>query len=113
MGSKFYQILTDREGFVYVHPMRSKSQYGKYLNVVTRDIGVPKTLISYNAGKQTGTHTELQECICRCRIGGRTTEPYSTCHNISEGMIKILKYKDELRRIRRRVPKRIRDFSLV
>ena len=44
------QIFTDREGFVYVHPMRSDSQYGEALNALAGDIGVPNTLISDHAG---------------------------------------------------------------
>ena len=44
------QIFTDGEGFVYIHPNKSKSQTGKALNVVTIDIIVPNTLISYNEG---------------------------------------------------------------
>ena len=57
--------------------MQSKSQAGEYFNVATRDIGVPDTLISDNSGEQMGPQTELQECISRYRIDGRTTEPYS------------------------------------
>ena len=56
---------------------------------------------------------EVQEYICRCRIYGRTTEPYSHGQNISEGMIKILKDKSKCRRIRWRVPKHIWYFGLV
>ena len=41
----------DKKGFVYVHPIQSKSQSEEDLNVVTRDIGVPNTLISDNAGE--------------------------------------------------------------
>ena len=49
------------EGFIYVHPMRSKSQAVESLNVVTRDIGVPNTLIPGNAVEQTVPQIELQE----------------------------------------------------
>ena len=41
------QTFTDGEGFVYIHPMQSKSQSGEDLNIVIKDIGVPNTLISY------------------------------------------------------------------
>ena len=51
IGNTCAQIFTDGEGFVYVHPIQYKSQAGEYLNVVTRDIGVPNTLISDNTGK--------------------------------------------------------------
>ena len=63
IGNTRAQISTDREGFVHVHYMQSKSQDGKYLNEVTRYIGVPNTLISDNAGEQTGPRKELQKCI--------------------------------------------------
>ena len=82
------QIFTEREGFVYLHSMKSKSQAVEALNVTTRNIGVPNTLISDNTGEHTGPHTELHEFIrCYC-ICGRTTEPYSHWQNRSEGMIK-------------------------
>ena len=45
IGNTCAQIFTDVEGFVYVYPMRSKSQSGEDFNVATRDIGVPNTLI--------------------------------------------------------------------
>ena len=50
IGNICAQIFTDGEGFIYVNPMESKSQAGEYLNVVTRDIGVPNTLILDYAG---------------------------------------------------------------
>ena len=57
----------DGEVFVYIHPIISKSQDGEALNVVTRDIGFPKILISDNVGEHTGPQTEPKECIrCFC-----------------------------------------------
>ena len=53
------QIFTEREGFVYLHSMKSKSQAVEAINLVARDIGVPNTLISDNSGKQTVTKKEL------------------------------------------------------
>ena len=65
----------DGEGFVFVHPMRPKSQSGEALNVATRGIGVPKTLISNNRGEQIVPQTELQECIRCWNIDGITKKP--------------------------------------
>ena len=45
IGNTFAQIFTDREGLVYVYPIQSELQAREYFNVVTRDIGVPNTLI--------------------------------------------------------------------
>ena len=45
IGNTCAQIFAYGEGFVYVQPMKSKSQSGEDLNVVTRDIGVPNNLI--------------------------------------------------------------------
>ena len=59
IGNTCANIFMDGEGFINVHPMLSKSQVGEALNVVTRDIGGPNTLISDNAGEHTGPHTEL------------------------------------------------------
>ena len=57
------QIFTSGDVFVYVHPMQYNSQYGEFLHLVKRDIGVPNTLISDNAGEQIGPKIELQEFI--------------------------------------------------
>ena len=57
IGNTCSHIFTDREGFIYVHSMRYKSQTGEYLNVVTKDIVVPNNLISDNAGKHMGSQT--------------------------------------------------------
>ena len=48
IGNTCANIFTDREGLVYVHPMRFKAQAGEAYNEMTRDIGVPDTLIFYN-----------------------------------------------------------------
>ena len=45
IGNTCAQIVTDGEGFVYAHPMISQSQAEEALNLVTRYIGVPNTLI--------------------------------------------------------------------
>ena len=82
--------------------MQSKSQAGGDLNVLTRDIGVTNTLISENSWEQTGPQTELPECVRCCYIYGRIMEPYSPCHNIAKGMIKIIKCKTKRRIIWRR-----------
>ena len=73
IGNICAQLFIDRESLFYVRPMKYKSQAGEALNIVTRDIGVPNTLISDNAGEQMVLHTELQECICRCFIDDMTT----------------------------------------
>ena len=57
IGNTCAHIFTDREGFVYVHPMQSKSQAREALNVATRNIGFLDTLLSDNAREQTGPHT--------------------------------------------------------
>ena len=70
--------------------MQSNPQAREDFNVVTRDIGVPNTMILDNAGKQVLPQIELQEFIRRCCIGGIKMEPYSCWYNISKGVIKYL-----------------------
>ena len=113
LGHTCAQIFTDGEGFVYVHPMTTKAHAGDALNCVTRDIGIPNTLISDNAGEQDGKDTEMQECVRRCKMDYRTTEPYSAWQNRAEGLVKLVKSKAKRRRIRRRVPQRVWDFGMV
>ena len=93
--------------------MQYKSQAGGDLNVVTKDNGVPNTLISDNSGEHTGPQTDLQECVRRCCIYGRTTESYSSWHNISKGTIKIIKGRTKRRIIWRRVLKFVWYLGLV
>ena len=59
----------------YVHLMISKSRAGDSLNVVTRDIGLPNTLVWDNAGEHIRLQIELQEFIRCCCIDVRTTKP--------------------------------------
>ena len=51
MENTYAQIFTNKQGFVYVHPISYKSQDGEALNIMKMDIGVPNTLLSDNAGE--------------------------------------------------------------
>ena len=51
IGNTCAQIFMVGEVFVYIHPIRYKSQDVEALNVVTRYIGVPNILTSDNAGE--------------------------------------------------------------
>ena len=113
LGNTCAQIYTDGKGFTHVYPMERKSEAGDTLQAVSRDIGIPNTIISDNAPEQIGKHSKFQQLCKRYNIESRSTEPYSPWQNQAEGNIKIVKGKAKRRRIRRRVPKRVWDFGLV
>ena len=96
--------ITDAEGFVYIHPMKSKSQAGEALSKVTMDIGIPNCIISDGAKEES--EGEFRNEINRCHIDYRNTEPYSPWQNKAENIIGIIKDKAKRRRVRRRVPRR-------
>lgn len=112
-GNKCAQIFTDGSGFVFVYPMKLKSEAGDAMNVMTRDIGVPREVFSDNAFEEIGSNTEFQKCLNRCIIDYRRTEPFSPWKNIAENIIGIIKQKTKRRRINRNIPKRLWDFGMV
>ena len=61
IGNTCAQIFTDRKGFTYVHPIKSKAQASEALHKVTFDVGVPNTMISYGTREQTGDNIYFKE----------------------------------------------------
>ena len=113
VGNTCAQMFTDGDGFTYVHPMKSKAQAGEALHKVTKDVGVPNTIISDGAAEQTGPKTHFKQVMKKCHIDSRTTEPYSPWQNKAENSIGIIKGKAKRRRIRRQIPRRCWDFGIV
>ena len=74
-------MFTDGSSFAYVHPMKSRASAGEALQKITKDVGVPNTLISDCAGEQTGDATKFKEVTKKLHIDTRTTEPFSPWQN--------------------------------
>ena len=113
VGNTCAQMFTDGNSFAYVHPMKTKASAGEALQKITKDVGVPNTLISDGAREQTGDATKFKEVTKKLYIDTRTIEPFSPWQNQAENVIGIIKSKAKRRRIRRQVPKRCWDFGLV
>ena len=45
-------MFTDGNSFAYVHPMKTKASASESLQKITKDVGVPNTLISDGAREQ-------------------------------------------------------------
>lgn len=52
-GNKCMQIFVSDKGFVYVVPMKSKSEFADALRMFAKEIGVPEALIVDPSGEQT------------------------------------------------------------
>ena len=52
-GNMWYQVLVTDKGFVYVVPMKSKSEVLQAVKQFAKEIGAPNTIISDAAGEQT------------------------------------------------------------
>ena len=111
-GNNCAQLFTDGE-FVHITPMESKSEAGQALNALTRDIGVPNTIIRDGSLEQAGKATEFTKTMKRFNIESRTTEPYTPRQNRAENVIGIIKGKAKRRRVKRNVPRRLWDYGIV
>jgi hypothetical protein len=47
------------ENFVRVHPMTTKADAGRALQVLAEDVGVPNNMVVDGAKEQTGANTDL------------------------------------------------------
>ena len=93
--------------------MRYKSVAGTTLDRINQDARVANKIFMENSSDNTVYKTEMQRVARLARMEVRTTEPYSLWQNKSESVIKIIKGKDQRRRIHRNIPKRVWDFCTV
>ena len=59
IGNNVAQVYTDGQGFVHVDPCTSKSLAGITLANLTRNIGIPNTIIYNGAPEQVGPNSEF------------------------------------------------------
>ena len=58
-GNSCAQIFTDGEGFVWIEPMKSKSEAGESLEKVIQDVSIPNALTFDGSKEKVGENTEF------------------------------------------------------
>ena len=111
-GNACVQLFSDRD-FVWVHPMKSKSEAGCALQHFQEDVGTPRVLVVDGSQEQTGKKSEFFERTRKSNVVLRTTEPYTPRQNSSEGVIGRLKKKWRTRMLKSHVPTRLWDYGFV
>ena len=107
------QIYTNGQEFVHVDPRTSKSLAGLTLDNLTKNIGIPDTIIYDGAPDQVGPNSDFHKKMRECKIHGHQCEPYSQWQNRSEDSIWELKRRWKQCMINHRAPKRVWDFCMV
>jgi hypothetical protein len=79
------------ENFVRVHPMPTKADAGRALQVLAEDVGVPNHLVVYGAKEETGANTDFMKSVRWLKMRIRNSEPYSPWQNRCETTIGLLK----------------------
>ena len=113
IGNNVAQVYTDSQGFVHVDPCTSKSLYGITLDNLTKNIGIPNTIIYDGAPEQVGPNSDFQKTMIKFKIRGHQCEPYSQWHNRAEDSIRELNRRWKQRMIKSRAPKRVWYFGMV
>ena len=107
------QVYIEGQGFIHVDPCNSKSLTGLTLGNLTKNIGIPNTIIYDRYPEQVGPNSEFQKTMRKCKIRGYQCEPYSQWQNTAEDSIQGLKRIWKRRMINRRDPKLVWDFGMV
>jgi hypothetical protein len=101
------------ENFIRVHPMGTKSDAGRALQVLVEDVGVPNHIVVDGAKEQTGPNTDFMKTVCWLKMRIRNTEPYSPWQNRAENSIGLLKKRWKQTIARKNVHRRVWDYALV
>ena len=112
-GNTCAQIFTDGEVFVWIEPMKSKSEAGESLKKLIQDVGITNALTFDRAKEQVGENTEFQKTIKKYHIKQHQNEAETQKLNRAEDCVREIKRRWKQRIIRRRVPKRVWDFAMV
>jgi hypothetical protein len=110
-GHNCAQMFVSDQGFASIYTMKSKAEAPDKLNTFVREFGIPRTLISDNAGEETSdewNRIRKEFLILQC-----FTEPYSPWQNKAEREIGEL--KQHYRRVMHhaRCPETLWDFGMT
>ena len=111
-GNTCAQIFS-AENFIWIYPMKSKSQAGEALRTFIEEVGIPTTLVVDGANEQVGAKSGFFKTAQTYHVDLRQTEAYSPWQNRAEDAVREVKRKWKHRSTARTVPKRLWDFALV
>ena len=83
------QVFTNGRGYDRFYPIRSKAFAPDSLMSFIQDVGIPKTIISDNAGEEI--HGDWATTCRKFRIEQKHTVPYSPWQNLAESAIREIK----------------------
>ena len=107
IGNNVAQVYTDSQGFVHVDPRTYKLLARLTLENLTKNIGIPNTIIYDGSPKKVGPNSYFQKTMRKGKIRGYQCEPYSQWQNRAEDSIQELKRRRKRRMINHRAPKRV------
>ena len=107
------QVYTDGQRFFHFDALTSKSLAGLRLENLTKNIGIPNTIIYDAAPEQVSTNSYLQKTMGKCKIRRHQRKSYSQWQNRAEDSIRELKRRWKWRMIKHRPPKGVWDFGMV
>ena len=81
------QVYTNGQGIVHVDSRTSKALSRLTLDNLTKNIGIPNTIIYDGAQEKVGPNSEFQKILRKSKIHGHQCEPYSQWQNRSEDYI--------------------------
>ena len=113
IGNNVAQVYTNGQGFVHVDSRTSKSLSGLTLENLTKNIGIPNTIIYNEAPEQVGPNSDFQKTTRKWNLREHQCEPYSQWKNRDEDSIWELKCIRKRRMIKRRASKRVWDLGMV
>ena len=111
-GNTCAQVFGNRDQFVDVYPMSTKSHAGNALKQFISDWGVPSELTFDNAWEQTKPGSEFMKIITKHDIKWHTSEPYRPDQNAAESIIREVRKKWFRLMARKNVPTDVWDYGL-
>ena len=111
-GNTCAQIFANESFFATAYPMRSKAMAGQALGEFINDFGIPSELIMDGASEQVQPKTEMMRRIKKYDIKYHLSEPERYNQNRAEAVIREIKKKWFRICIRKKIPKRLWDYTL-
>jgi hypothetical protein len=111
-GNKYAQVFSNREQFIVVYPMASKSMAGQTLRCFIRECGIPEELVFDGSQEQNGPNTEFSKMIREYGIKAHRAEPERPQQNPAEGTIRELKRRWYRLANRHNVPLKLWDYGM-
>ena len=97
---------------VAVYPQKRKAEVLFGLDAFIDNVGAPETLISDNAGEQTGHNSDFMNIIRKNHIGFCNTEPHSPWQNRAKDAIKKIMHRWKRVRSKTNCHRQLQDYGM-